>query len=105
MSAEIIINGKKINLNQYFETLEIEKHPLLPEKKYFKLEFFDYSEIGFLINSILCVCRQGLENREDGIADNHDYSRLLELVTNLIPHNELQLLTELHNHITPAKTK
>ena len=32
MSSEIIINGKKINLNEYFETLEIEKHPELPKK-------------------------------------------------------------------------
>ena len=102
MSAEIIINGEKINLNEYFETLEIEKHPQLPQKKYFKLEFLDYSEIGFLINSILCICRQGLENKEDSIADNHDYSRLLELAISLIPHAELGLLTKLHEQIKPT---
>ena len=102
MSAEIIINGEKINLNEYFETLEIEKHPQLPQKKYFKLEFLDNSEIGFLINSILCICRQGLENKEDSIADNHDYSRLLELATSLIPYTELGLLTKLHKQIKPT---
>lgn len=102
MSSEIIINGKKINLNEYFETLEIEKHPQLPPKKYFKLEFLDYSELGYLSRSILSVCRQALENKEDSIADNYDYSRLLELVIKLIPHTELELLTKLHEQIKPT---
>lgn len=40
MSAEIIINGEKINLNEYFETLEIEKHPQLSQKKIFQIRVF-----------------------------------------------------------------
>lgn len=103
MSSEIIINGKKINLNEYFETLEIEKHPQLPPKKYFKLEFLDYSELGYLSRSILSVCRQALENGNDQLANGLDYSRLLELAINLIPHAELDLLTRLHQEITPEK--
>lgn len=102
MSSEIIINGKKINLNEYFETLEIEKHPLLPEKKYFKLEFSDYSELGYLSRSILSVCRQALENENDQLANGLDYSRLLEFAINLIPHAELELLTKLHEQIRPT---
>lgn len=103
MSSEIIINGKKINLNEYFETLEIEKHPELPKKKYFKLEFLDYSELGYLSSAILSVCRQALENENDQLANGLDYSRLLELAINLIPHAELDLLTRLHQEITPEK--
>ena len=103
MSTEIIINGEKINLNDYFETLEIEKHPHLIGKKYFKLEFSDYSELGYLSSAILSVCRQALENKNDQLANRLDYSRLLELVINLIPHAELDLLTKLHQEITPEK--
>ncbi len=105
MSAEIIINGKKINLNEYFETLKIEKHPELPKKKYFKLEFLNYSELGYLSSAILSVCRQALENKNDQLADNSDYSQLLELAINLIPHTELELLTKLHHEITPENGK
>lgn len=103
MSSKIIINGEKINLNEYFETLEIEKPPQLPLKKYLKLEFSDYSELGYLSSAILSVCRQALENKNDQLANGLDYSRLLELVINLIPHAELDLLTELHKEITPEK--
>lgn len=102
MSAEIIINGEKINLNGYFETLEIEKHLQLPQKKYFKLEFLDYSELGYLSRSILNVCRQALENENDQLANGLDYSRLLELAISLIPHAELGLLTKLHEQIKPT---
>lgn len=102
MSSEIIINGKKINLNEYFETLEIEKHPQLPQKKYFKLEFLDYSELGYLSRAILSVCRQALENENDQLANGLDYSRLLELAISLIPHAELSLLTKLHEQIKPT---
>lgn len=105
MSSEIIINGEKINLNEYFETLEIEKHPQLPLKKYFKLEFLDYSELGYLSRSILSVCRQALENENDQLANGLDYSRLLELAINLIPHTELELLTKLHQENTPENGK
>lgn len=103
MSSEIIINGEKINLNDYFKTLKIEKHLQLPQKKYFKLEFSDYSELGYLSDAILSVCRQALENKNDQLANGLDYSRLLELVINLIPHAELDLLTKLHQEITPEK--
>lgn len=102
MSSEIIINGEKINLNEYFETLEIEKHPQLPLKKYFKLEFLDYSELGYLSSAILSVCRQALENKNDQLANGLDYSRLLELAINLIPNTELELLTKLHEQIKPT---
>lgn len=102
MSSEIIINGEKINLNEYFETLEIEKHPQLPLKKYFKLEFLDYSELGYLSRAILSVCRQALENENDQLANGLDYSRLLELAISLIPHAELGLLTKLHEQIKPT---
>ena len=103
MSSEIIINGKKINLKEYFDTLEIDKLPELPKKKYFKLEFLDYSELGYLSSAILSVCRQALENENDQLANGLDYSRLLELAINLIPHAELDLLTRLHQEITPEK--
>lgn len=105
MSSEIIINGEKINLNEYFETLEIEKYPQLLQKKYFKLEFSDYSELGDLSSAILSVCRQALENKNDQLANNYDYSQLLELVINLIPHKELELLTKLHKEIPPENGK
>ena len=49
MSAEIIINGKKINLNEYFETLEIEKHPQLPLKKIFQIRVFGLFRIRLFI--------------------------------------------------------
>lgn len=103
MSTEIIINGKKIDIKGYFETLQKEKTPHLVDKKYFKLEFSDYSELGYLSSAILSVCRQALENGNDQLANGLDYSRLLELAINLIPHAELDLLTRLHQEITPEK--
>lgn len=105
MSSEIIINGKKIDLKGYFETLQKEKNPHLIGKKYFKLEFLDYSELGYLSSAILSVCRQALESETSQIATGDDFSRLLELVSNLIPHEELELLTKLHQEITPENGK
>lgn len=105
MSSEIIINGKKIDLKGYFETLQKEKNPHLIGKKYFKLEFLDYSELGYLSSAILRVCRQALENGNGQLANGLDYSRLLELAINLIPHTELELLTKLHHEITPENGK
>lgn len=102
MSTEIIINGKKIDIKRYFETLQKEKNPHLISKKYFKLEFLDYSELGYLSCSILNVCRQALENENDQLANGLDYSRLLELAISLIPHAELGLLTKLHEQIKPT---
>jgi hypothetical protein len=81
----------------YFDLLEVKKtHG--STTKYAKIEVLGYSEIGFIMGSILTVCRQALEGAElnNQFANNLDYARLLEVVNNLIPHAEFELLDHLH---------
>ncbi len=88
----VIINGETIDLSQWLTTIEKS-----PNGNYTaKIELLDYSELGFIISSLIDVCRQALEN-ENQFIDSLSLSRVLALANDLIPHGELELLTKLKN--------
>ena len=63
------------------------------KRDFVKLEVSGFQEIGYYIDSILAVCRQSLEvDLHNQFISNLDYSRLLELAQNLIPHTEFEEL-------------
>ena len=84
-------------MKPYFSTLQTEC-PNNYTQRFRKIEFSGYSDLGFCINSILSICREAMEQKlfNQINVDNSDYSRLLELVQNLIPFPELELLDNLH---------
>lgn len=84
----------------YFSTLE-SRTANGKSKTYVKIEVLGYSEIGHIMHSILSVCRQALQGAHlpDQYPENLDYCRMLEIVQNLIPHEELLLLEKLHNSV------
>lgn len=99
----ISINGKKIDAKGYFNTLEKVGNKEV-SRLYARIEILNYSELGYMLNSLLSVTRQALESEISEVADKLDLSRVLEIATNLIPFAELELLSEIHaklNHDAP----
>lgn len=84
-----------IDFQSYFTTLTKEKNDVSTSVK---IEIYGYNKLGYVLESILNVCRQGLEAERNDlqIAQTLDYCNLLELATDLIPHDEFQLLDKLH---------
>jgi len=85
----------KIDLQHYFTTLTKDKTNISTSAK---INIYGYNKLGYVLESILNVCRQGLEAERNDIqiAGTLDYCNLLELATDLIPHDEFQLLDKLH---------
>lgn len=88
-------------MKKYFSTLE-----QTDKETFLKLPISDYSELGFLIESLVNVCKDGLELYgyigNNFKSDICDYARVLSLISGLMPHNELELLTHLQNEHKPT---
>lgn len=83
-----------IDLQNYFTTLTKDKTDISTSAK---INIYGYNKLGYVLQSILNVCRQGLEAERNDmqIAETLDYCNLLELATDLIPHSEFELLDRL----------
>lgn len=83
-----------IDLQSYFTTLTKDKTDISTSAK---INIYGYNKLGYVLQSILNVCRQGLEAERNDmqIAETLDYCNLLELATDLIPHSEFELLDRL----------
>ncbi len=83
------------DLHKYFTTLTKNRTDISTSAK---INIYGYNKLGYVLESILNVCRQGLEAERNDlqIAQTLDYCNLLELATDLIPHDEFQLLDKLH---------
>ena len=81
----------------YFETLKTGEDRA-EFTQFAKVEIYGYNKLGYMIDSILTVCRQALSSTEltNQFATNLDYCNLLELASDLIPHSEMELLDKLH---------
>lgn len=85
-SHTIVINGKEINVKSFMTTLN---NPI---------EIMDYSKLSYLTNSIIRIVRTALES-DTNYHSNLDLSNLLEIVQNLTPYNELELLDIINNNL------
>ena len=83
----VIVDGKPLKVENWFTTLQ-----KAPNGNYtVPIEVLGYSELGFLLSSILAVCSQATRNPNNFLSEL-DLSRLLDLAQNLIPYAELELL-------------
>lgn len=83
-------------LNKYLTTLQTSKED---KKPFVKLPISNYSELGFFINSLLSVCIEGLNYSAYSGTEHKpeplEYVQILEVIKELIPHSELELLSQL----------
>lgn len=91
-----------IDVQNYLTTLTKDKSDVSTSAK---IEIYGYNKLGYVLQSILNVCRQGLEaeNNNLQIAGTLDYCNLLELATDLIPHSEFELLDKLKAEVNKSE--
>ena len=89
----VIIDGKKIDLNEWLEHLT----PAKANRMTLKVSISDYSDIGYILNSILVAFRVVAENGTK--TEIEEIANLLTLAQDLIPYTELELLSKLQKSI------
>ena len=89
----VLLNGKEIELKDWLVSVS----PSGFSSNITNIGVQNYSDIGFKIKSVLAVCMQALESLAEGssTADASDFCNVLQIACDLIPHSELELLTEI----------
>lgn len=89
----VLIDGKEIELQKWLNHLEATPTQTMTAK----VNFLDYSDMAYMLNSILVACRVVAENGTK--TEIEETANLLTLAQNLIPYPELELLSNLQKAI------
>lgn len=92
------------NVDKYFSTLKTKKTVTGFSENSIEIPIDDYQHLGYLIESLLSVCSQAMdEELQNQRVNNLQYQNIFSLIMDLIPFNELELLTKIHQEIKLSK--